>query len=106
MLETLLEQVKRKCNITWEDKETTSRLNDIINSAIPDLSHKLGITDKIFDFSVAGTENTLFLAYCFYDWNNVLNEFEENYSKMIAQVRQKYAVELYLASEEITNEEV
>lgn len=106
MLEALLKQVKRKCNITWEDEETTSRLNDIINSAIPDLSHKLGITDKTFDFSVAGTENTLFLAYCFYDWNNVLNEFEENYSKMIAQVRQKYAVELYLASEEITNEEV
>lgn len=104
MLDKLIEQVKRKCNITWEDEETTSRLNDIINSAIPDLSHKLGITDNNFDFSVAGTENTLFLAYCFYDWNNVLNEFEDNYSKMIAQVRNKYAVELYLASEEITNE--
>lgn len=104
MLETLIKQVKRKCNITWEDEETTSRLNDIINSAIPDLSHKLGITDENFDFSVAGTENTLFLAYCFYDWNNVLNEFEDNYSKMIAQVRDKYAVELYLASEGSPNE--
>ena len=104
MTETLYEQVRRKLNITWEDDETTARLNDIIKSAIPDLLHKLGITDTDFDFSVDGAENTLFLAYCLYEWNHALNEFEDNYSKMIAQVRAKHEVAQYLESEETKSE--
>ena len=83
MTEALIKQVNRKLNITWEDEETTARIIDIINSAIPDLIHKLGITDTDFDFSVAGAENTLFLAYCLYEWNHSLNEFDENYSRLI-----------------------
>ena len=105
MTETLFEQVKRKLNITWEDEETTSRLNRIINSAIPDLKHMLGITDPDFDFSVDGAENTLFLAYCLYEWNHALNEFEDNYSKKIAQVRAQHEVEQYLESEETDDEQ-
>lgn len=104
MTEALFNQVKRKLNITWDDDDTTSRLNDIINSAVPDLLHKLGITDKSFDFSVDGAENTLFLAYCLYEWNHTLNEFEDNYSKMIAQVRAKREVAQYLESEESESE--
>ena len=104
MTETLYEQVKRKLNITWDDDETTARLNDIIGSAIPDLIHKLGITDKDFDFSVDGAENTLFLAYCLYEWNHALNEFEDNYSKMIAQVRARHEVAQYRESEETESE--
>lgn len=99
MSEALIEQVRRKLNITWEDKETEARIEDIINSAIPDLRHKLGITEINFDFSAAGVENTLFLAYCLYEWNHCLNEFDENYSRMIAQVRAVYAVNQYLNSE-------
>lgn len=95
MTEELLKQVKRKLNVTWEDVETSERIKDIINSAIPDLKHKLGITAADFDFSVAGTENTLFLAYCLYEWNHCLNEFDENYARLIAQVRARYAVERY-----------
>lgn len=99
MSEALLEQVKRKLNITWEDEETNARVKDIINSAIPYLRHKLGITETAFDFSAAGVENTLFLAYCLYDWNHCSNEFDENYSRMIAEVRAVYAVNQYLNSE-------
>lgn len=105
MTETLFEQVKRKLNITWEDDETTSRLNDIIGSAIPDLIHRLGITTDDFDFAKAGAENTLFLAYCLYEWNHALNEFEDNYSKMIAQVRARYEVAQYKESEEAESEQ-
>lgn len=96
MNEALYEQVKGKLNITWEDDETTLRIHKIINSAIPDLIHRLGITDTDFDFSADGMENTLFLAYCLYEWNHVLNEFEDNYSKMIATVRTKHEVAQYL----------
>ncbi len=101
---TLFEQVKRKLNITWDDEDTNARVNRIIDSAIPDMRHKLGITDEEFDFSKLGIENTLFLAYCLYEWNHVLNEFEENYSKLIAQVRNKYEVQYYLDSEEVGDE--
>lgn len=96
-MEKLLEQVKRKLNITWEDDETTARLEDIINSAIPDLKHKLGIADdEDFDFSISGPENTLFLAYCLYEWNHSLEEFDVNYSRMIAQIQTKREVISYM----------
>ena len=105
MAEILLNQVKRKLNITWEDDETTTRLNEIIGSAIPDLIHRLGITDPEFDFSLPGTEHTLFLAYCLYEWNHALNEFDENYARMIATTRAKYEVKHYLDSEDSSNGE-
>jgi hypothetical protein len=99
MMETLIHQVRRKLNITWNDPVTDARVVDIINSAIPDLIHRLGIVDTAFDFSAAGAENTLFLAYCLYEWNHCLNEFEENYARMIAQVRAKHEVLNYQQSE-------
>lgn len=104
MSDRLIEQVKRKLNITWNDEDTNARLEDIIAAAIPDLKHKLGIADPDFDFSVAGTENTLFLAYCLYEFNHSLNEFDDNYANMIAQTRAKYEVEAYLASEDNADE--
>lgn len=95
MSERLLQQVKRKLNITWSDDDTNARLEDIINSAIPDLMHKLGIADPDFDFSVAGVENTLFLAYCLYEFNHCLNEFDDNYANSIAQARAIHEVKHY-----------
>lgn len=103
--ETLLAQVKRKLNVTWEDDDTTARIEEIIASAIPDLKHKLGITDEDFDFSVAGTEHNLFLAYCLYDWNHALSDFDDNYANNIAQCRAKHEVESYLANSEVTADE-
>ena len=97
---TLFGQVKRKLNITWDDPDTTARLEEIINSAIPDLIFKLGIVDPDFDFSIAGSENTLFLAYCLYEWNHALEDFDLNYERMIAQVRAKHEVAYYIANSE------
>lgn len=94
----LVGQVKRKLNITWEDDDTTARVNEIIESAIPVMLHKLGIADSDFDFSTPGAENTLFLAFCLYEWNHATNEFEPNYHHMIANVREQWAVKHYLAS--------
>lgn len=104
MLEKLYPQVKRKLNITWSDEDTDSRVEDIIQSAVPTLIHKLGIADPDFDFSNPGMENSLFLAYCLYDWNHCLNEFDENYANNIAQVRAIHEVD-YFASEESSDEE-
>lgn len=104
MTDKLIAQVKRKLNITWNDDDTNARIQDIIQSAIPDLMHILGIADPDFDFSEYGVENTLFLAYCLYEWNHSTNEFADNYSNLIAQTRAKYEVAYYQESEESTNE--
>lgn len=99
MTEALFNQVKRKLNITWSDEETDARVTDIIVLAIPDLIHKLGITDPNFDFSVPSSENKLFLAYCLYEWNHVANEFDGNYANDIMQVRAKHEVAYYSSNE-------
>lgn len=96
----LIEQVRRKLNITWEDVDTTARIDEIVASAIPDLKHRLGITEADFDFSVAGTENILFLAYCLYEWNHALSDFDDNYASMIAQCRAQHEVKHHLANSE------
>jgi hypothetical protein len=99
MTERLVAQVKRKLNITWNDDDTTNRVQDIIQSAIPALKHKLGIADPDFDFGIPGMENDLFKAYCLYEFNHCLNEFDANYANDILQVRAKYEVKDYLANE-------
>lgn len=104
MTERLVAQVKRKLNITWNDDDTTNRVQDIIQSAIPALKHKLGIADPDFDFSNPGMENDLFKAYCLYEFNHCLNEFDANYANDIMQVRAKYEVEDYLANEVVDGE--
>ena len=104
MSDRLLEQVKRKCNITWNDEDTNARLTDIITAAIPTLIHKLGIADPEFDFSVPSAENTLFKNYCFYDWEHCLNEFDDNYKNEIAQIRAIHRVKYHKANEVVTDE--
>lgn len=95
MSETLLAQVRRKLNITWEDTDTDNRVCDIINQARAVMLDKLGITDTAFDFSSAGIENMLFLAYCLYLYNHCENEFDDNYRENILQARAKNEVVQY-----------
>lgn len=99
MNEELLMQVRRKLNITWSDDDTDLRVNDIMEAADPALKHRLGITDPNFNFAAPGIENTLFLAWCLYEFNHTLNEFEDNYASLLAQARAKHEVEFYLANE-------
>lgn len=99
MNEILMNQVRRKLNITWDDDETNARLSEIIGSAIPYLLHRLGIADPDFDFSSPGIENTLFIAYCLYDWNHAAHEFADNYAEMIATVLAQYEVKHYQRNE-------
>lgn len=103
---TLLSQVERKLNITWSDEETTKRLTEIIENAIPDLMHRLGITSAEFDFTKSGVENNLLLNYCLYEWNHSLNEFFDNYAETIAQIRAKNEVAQFLESEGTTDAEI
>ena len=93
MTEILAQQVRRKLNITWSDPATDARVSDIIEEAATVMLFKLGITDPSFDFSEAGVERVLFMAYCLYLYNHCENEFDENYRELILQARSKYEVE-------------
>lgn len=97
MSETLLAQVRRKLNITWEDTDTDNRVYDIMNQARAVMIHKLGITDPKFDFSQGGTANVLFLSYCLYLFNHCENEFDDNYREDIMNERAIHEVEQYAA---------
>lgn len=88
---TLTELVKRKLDITWSDEITDARVADLIANAQPTMRHKLGLPDY-YDFTAAGQEQVLFLAYCLYEWNQAVNEFDGNYLNDILQVRQKWEV--------------
>jgi len=105
--ETLFAQVKRKLNITWNDDDTDAIVNDIIQSAIPTLKFKLGISDPDFDFAIPGIENNLFRAYCLYEYNHCTNEFDTNYSNDIAQARAIHEVKYHQTeTEETENAEI
>ena len=95
----LIDQVKRKLNVTWSDEDTDARIADIMDSVAPALQHKLGIADPEFDFSAPGRENMLFLAMCLYEWNHSANEFDDNYANEIAQCRAIHEVEYQKAQE-------
>lgn len=97
---SLLEQVKRKLNVTWDDSQTERRIEEIIDEAIPDLIHRLGIADKNYRFDEPGAEQNLLKNYVLYEWNHSLNEFFENYAEPIAQIRAKNEVKSFHESEE------
>lgn len=85
----LLQELKDKLNITWDEEETDRKLERIINDSEHILNWKLGA--KI-DYSIEGQEHNLFLNYCMYAYNNCTNEFDDNYFNEIMQIRQKYEV--------------
>ena len=95
----LIDQVKRKLNISWIDEDTDRRVADIMDSVTPVLKHRLGITDPEFDFSKPGMENMLYLTLCLYEWNHSANEFWNNYSDDVANCQAIHDVAYYKAQE-------
>ncbi|SCI45850.1 Uncharacterised protein [uncultured Clostridium sp.] len=94
--ELLLDSVKNKLNITWEDSLTNFKLSDLVNDAIVAMNFKLGAD---IDYSKNGLEHQLFLNYCLYSYNNCLNEFDTNYMNEIYQIRSIYEVKEYEENE-------
>lgn len=100
----LIDQVKRKLNITWVDEDTDGRVQDIMESAFPTLRRRLGISDENYNFEQPGEENRLFLTLCLYEWNHSANEFWDNYADDIATCRAVHEVAYYLENEVETDE--
>ena len=105
MNEALVFLVKRKLNITWEDATTDARVDDIMADVTPYLEHKLGVAPG-YDFSAPGTERVLYLSCCLYEWDHIpRDEWEANYARTIANVRDKHRVERYLKEAETDGDE-
>lgn len=92
MDKNLLQLVKDKLKITWEDENTDRELITLIDDAENSLNNKLGAA---IDYTAPGQERRLFLNYCLYAYNNMENEFDNNYLNEIMQIRMLYEVEQY-----------
>lgn len=86
----LVDKVRRKLRVIYRDDEVDERIAEIMEQADLDLRSMLGITDSSFDFNTAGAERALYLAYCFYEWNDALDDFEVNYAEKIAKCRDRW----------------
>ena len=93
----LLQKVKEKLKVTWQDESTDRRIAEMIEDAQVTLNHKLGAE---IDYSAPGMERNLFLNYCLYAWNDCVNEFDNNYRNEIYQIRNKYKVKSYVEKKE------
>lgn len=86
----LVDKVRRKLRVTYRDDEVGERIDEIMEQADLDLRSMLGISESSFTFEDTGTEQALFLAYCFYEWNDALDDFEVNYAEKIAKCRDRW----------------
>ena len=101
MTNELVDQVMRKCHITYSDADVSQRIEEeIMPTAERELRDLLGIHDESFSFAEPGTENLLFLAYCFYEWNDAAEDFENNYARLIGRCREKWMVRQYVEEQE------
>ena len=91
----LVDKVRRKLRVTYRDDEVDERIDEIMEQADADLRSMLAITERSFTFEDGGTEQALFLAYCFYEWNDALDDFEVNYADKIAKCRDRWLAVAY-----------
>lgn len=101
--ETLIEEVKRKCYITDTNESTINRLRDVVKEAIPTVKRMLGLENVDFNFEAEGNEEELklFKNYCWYDWNDSINEFKDNYLDDINSLHHKHEVKQYAEEKSI-----
>lgn len=86
----LVDKVRRKLRVIYRDDEVDERIDEIMEQADADLRSMLAITERSFTFENGGAEQALFLAYCFYEWNDALDDFEVNYAEKIAKCRDRW----------------
>lgn len=97
----LLDEVKRKCYITDTSETTNNRLVDVIKDSLPTVKRMIGVSTD-FNFEAEGNEEELklFKNYCWYVWNDLDNEFKDNYLDDINSLHHKHEVEQYDTEEE------
>ena len=85
----LINNVKRSCDITWEDVSTNQNVLDMMNRAKAYIDDKLG---EPADYESAGFPQTLLIEYVRYARDKALDVFENNYTSMIVAMQNNRAV--------------
>lgn len=99
-MDKLIQAVKRKLKITWDDADTDKRVAEIVSNAVPIVSFKLGAPETAAPelFATPGEAQNLLLNYCMYEWYNKVNEFDSNYANELFQARAREEVRRYEAA--------
>lgn len=85
----LINNVKRSCDITWEDNTTNQNLIDMMKRAKAYIDNKLG---EPADYESAGFPQTLLIEYVRHERDKALDVFENNYTSMILAMQNDRAV--------------
>ncbi len=76
MTPELLQAVRNYLDITWEDSETDTKLEGIMQRGIKYIDHIAGAE---LDYSIEDKPRELLFDYCRYVRSNALSEFQTNY---------------------------
>lgn len=99
----LLNKIKNRLDITFEDKDVDSKTEGIIEEGIQYLCPLFGMPDGFeFDWASPSEERALLKNYCLYELNNVGDQFVENYRNEILRVRARYEVEQWKKADSTT----
>lgn len=89
-VDTVKPAAKLACNITWEESETNSKLEEIIKNSIATICDMLGSDEIDFENDIRSRE--LLINYIVYKWNNVPEQFRTNYISDIFRVQKESSV--------------
>ena len=83
----LLNAVRRKLNVTWDNVNTDARVQDVVDSVSPRLASLLGYA-ATHEFSAEDGEAWgLFLNGCLYEFSDAWDDFVSHYEREIQSVR-------------------
>lgn len=86
-INALLQEVKSYLNYTWEDSARDTRLTGYINSSIAYLEE---VADAKINLSTDYLAKDLFLNRVLYMNSQALDDFANNYSGMLNELKIKY----------------
>ncbi len=91
----LLDAVKARFDVTWQDDVTDQKYTEMILSAMAYLDEKRG---EPADYTVPGEPRTLLMEYVRYDRDSALDVFESNYLSRILAMQNQRKVDSYVES--------
>lgn len=92
MTPELLQAVRNYLDITWEDSETDTKLEGIMQRGIKYIDNVAGAE---LDYSIEDKPRELLFDYCRYVRSNALNEFAVNYQHELLSLQISKEVEAY-----------
>lgn len=95
----LIDEAKERCNITWTNTATDSRIKNLVDEATAEMNNLLGSSNtNTIDYSKDLVARDLLLNLILYKWNEQADKFRDAYQQQIIECRRTYDVAFYSAS--------